>query len=544
MAAEGTMAFFLSDGSLSGGWSLAAGLAVLLLSFPLERLLRPASPLKGRPLAAHGAHLGILVLLFAMLLALVQRPLFAAGLELAFFLLVVFVNNAKYQALREPFVFSDFGLFSQVFRFPRLYLPFLGPGGAVGLPLLVGLILYAGLTLEPSLPSRMGAAGFLFAVTAMAGGGLLLLRRAGCAGLEPNFHPAADLRSFGLVASLWLYWRAEVRDPGPANESPFVGMVAPPKHRSAHSLPDIVAVQSESFFDARRLPVAVRPEVLARFDAVRGAALLSGRLRVAAWGANTMRAEFAFLSGLASDRLGVHRFNPYRRFARQPLPNLAQYLRGLGYRAICIHPHEKGFFARDRVFEALGFDDFIDIQDFRDAERAGPYTADAAVAAKILELLATAGQPLFVFAITMENHGPLHLEQVLPDDVFRQFSFPPPPGCEDLTVYLRHLRNADRMIGDLASALGQRERDGVLCFFGDHVPSMPKVYRALGFDDGRTDYFLWRTTPGPSAEAELDASELGLRLLEAAGLLDALSDAPTAAIPADRQASRAAASGA
>lgn len=38
----------------------------------------------------------------------------------------------------------------------------------------------------------------------------------------------------------------------------------------------------------------------------------------------------------------------------------------------------------------------------------------------------------------------------------------------------------------------KRERPGVLCVFGDHVPIMPGVYRELGEIDGSTDYLVWR----------------------------------------------------
>jgi hypothetical protein len=63
-------------------------------------------------------------------LLLVRRPIFALLLTLAGQFLVIQVSNAKYRALREPFIFSDFGIFSQAIRHPRLYLPFLGLGRA------------------------------------------------------------------------------------------------------------------------------------------------------------------------------------------------------------------------------------------------------------------------------------------------------------------------------------------------------------------------------------------------------------------------------
>jgi len=92
-------------------------------------------------------------------------------------------------------------------------------------------------------------------------------------------------------------------------------------------------VQSESFFDPRLLHRGIADGVLGNYDALRAAGA-SGRLAVPGWGAYTMRTEFAFLSGIGANRLGVHRFNPYRRFARQPISTLAWYLRTIGYRTV------------------------------------------------------------------------------------------------------------------------------------------------------------------------------------------------------------------
>lgn len=494
---------------------LGAALAGLLLSLPLEQLRAPR-PGSRREWPALMVHVALALLLFGALLILLQRALFAAGLVLAFWLLILFVNNAKYRALREPFVFSDFALFSQAFRFPRLYLPFFGWARAAGVAGVAALTLYLALTLEPWMVGLLGAMGFAAVVAALltAGAGLLVMgaRRLS----RPSFQVEDDLARFGMAANLWLYWRAEHAGFNGAEASPFAGLPA-----SCPTQPDIVAVQSESFFDARHLPVAIRPALLAEYTAACAMSVQHGRLLVPAWGANTMRSEFAWLTGLREAALGVHRFNPYRRLARRTLPNLAGFLRRAGYRTVCIHPHEAAFFGRDRVFQAMGFDHFIDISAFADAPKDGPYIADVALTAKIREVLNDASRPLFIFAITMENHGPYHLEKVRPGDGENCYVEPPPAGCADLTVYLRHLANADRMIGDLVQTLSERQREGLLCFFGDHVPSLPKVYETLGHADNRSDYLIWRST-GPDARPlsrDLEIADLGVELLRAAGLM-------------------------
>jgi len=503
-------------------WLLAA-LAVTLLSSPLfDRLVQPALHWRGRKAAAWIIQFALVGLAFGLLLALTQRPGFAAALALAGQLLLVLVNNAKFKALREPFVFSDFGLFSQALKHPRLYLPFLGLVPAIAGVLAFSVTLYLGLVLEASLVDQMGLADFAVAV-----GSVLLLAIAALAfgsrrAPSPSLSAHNDLQHFGLLTSLWLYRLAEHHhDPGhpshPARQRP--GLLV--RQHKKNKLPHLLVVQSESFFDVRRLYPQIRPDILGHFDAACRSAAAYGPLRVPAWGANTMRTEFAFLSGLDEDLLGVHRFNPFRRFAHHPWQTLATALRDAGYHTVCLHPHPASFFSRDRVYPQLGFDSFIDIRAFPGAERVGPYISDAAVTAKVRELLAAADRPTLLFVITMENHGPLHLEHVAAGDIERLYRTPPPAGFGDLNVYLRHLANADRMLGELVTLCEQNDRETMLCFYGDHVPSMPQVYAERDFHDGRSDYLIWRSGSVPGQAEELAADQLGLRLLQVAGLVEA-----------------------
>lgn len=203
------------------------------------------------------------------------------------------------------------------------------------------------------------------------------------------------------------------------------------------------------------------------------------------------------------------------------MPSLASYLKRLGYRTVCIHPYPASFYRRDRVYPRLGFDEFMDIRSFGDAMRFGPYIGDAAVADKVAAILREATSPVFVFAITMENHGPLHLERVAPADIDALYSVPPPDGCDDLTIYLRHLRNADRMIAGLRHALEQSGRPAGLCWYGDHVPIMPAVYETFGKPDGEVEYVYWSNcNEARPRRSDLAANDLSMSWLRAFGLAD------------------------
>lgn len=490
---------------------LGGGVVSLLADFFLEP--RPL-PFWQRPLATTALHLGIWFWLVTTLLLVLQRPYFAAVALLAGQFFVILVSNAKYHALREPFLFQDFEYFRDALRHPRLYLPFLGVGrAALAIVALVAAVTI-GLALEEPLPGVVPVEEFLPGSGVLVAAALLLLALGGRRRLPLCFDVAADLRSLGLVTVLWRYGEEEVREaPVPENADLARGasLLAPAR-------PTLVAVQSESFFDPRPLFAGIRRQVLSEFDALCAAGECHGSLEVAAWGANTVRSEFAFLSGLAAAALGVHRFNPYRRLVRQGVTTLAGVLRQCGYRTVCIHPYSSRFYSRDRVYPLLGFDAFIDQRAFAGAARCGPFVADGAVAEEVRRLLRSDGsQPLFLFVITMENHGPLHLETVAPDDVRRLYLTEPPLGCDDLTVYLRHLANADCMLGVVRRELEAMPGESVLCWFGDHVPIMPEVYRQLGTPDGTTNFVVWRK--GGRADAEpvhaLPVDRLAQRVLQA-----------------------------
>jgi phosphoglycerol transferase MdoB-like AlkP superfamily enzyme len=252
----------------------------------------------------------------------------------------------------------------------------------------------------------------------------------------------------------------------------------------------LVVVQSESFFDARRLWPAIHPQCYRWFDQLNADALLHGELAVPAIGANTLRSEFAFLTGLTNSEQGIHRFNPYRRLARQQLTTLASRLKAEGYRTVCVHPYPVSFYQRDRVFPHLGFDEFIDRKGFSH-HSDNHYVGDEEVAERVRQILQQATEPTFVFVITMENHGPLQLEKVSIEEPAQYLTALPPKSVQELTAYLRHVVNAGKMAQILCDTLQQSPRPGLLCWYGDHLPILPELYQAEQFDSHRTDYLIW-----------------------------------------------------
>ncbi|MFG6668720.1 LTA synthase family protein [Halomonas sp. HNIBRBA4712] len=507
---------------------MAPFLIGLVASALLEAGLRPRpAPFHRRSPASVAVHIGSWCLLFALFTLVLQRPWFALVFVLSLTLVVVQSSNTKSSTLKEPFICHDFEYFWDAILHPRLYVPFFGIGLAVAASSAGALAIGGFFYFEPSLAGRFGAA-YIGPLAGCAALGALLVAVGLGKSPRATFEPAADLHRLGLFTSLWRYGVALYRSTPPkASDSPFEPLTAqaptPGARLQATPLPHVVLVQSESFFDPRPWCDDIPQSALAHFDETRAQAVQKGALEVPAWGANTVRTECAVLTGLAPGAWGARQFNPYHTLARQGLPSLASAFQARGYRTVCVHPYNARFYKRDRVMPNLGFETFIDIDDFPAELRHGQYTSDLAVARKVGRLLEDDdNRPLFVFVITMENHGPLHLEapdQASASALLPSAHWPLPRHLRDLAVYLKHLGEADRMIDALKRSLTGASRPGLLAFYGDHVPILPEAYAHYGDPDGQTPYMIWSTESEDHGEATpeaLKAQTLGVALFNRA----------------------------
>jgi hypothetical protein len=348
---------------------------------------------------------------------------------------------------------------------------------------------------------------------------------------EP-WSPAKTITHAGLLPPLLLYhWELSSGPPPPADRHGALRMLADsaPALRAAVSaaapemLPDIVVVQSESFFDPQRLdgmPAGTLPNFRALAELG-----TSGELTVPTFGGGTVRTEFEMLTGLPLKFLpGVE--YPFFELVDKPLPSLPRALARNGYRVSAIHPNDAGFWNRGEAYRKIGIDRFIAGNEFRKAPIEGLFVSDAALTDRILRELQDDGPPQFVFAVSMEAHGPYDWRGTL--DARRLAAVSVPPGLDEysertLRHYLYHLDDADRELGRLAAALTARARPTLLLFYGDHLPGLQATFAKTGFVDGRparaqpTPWLLLDNTTVAADRDDLRAWQLPARLLAAAG---------------------------
>lgn len=444
------------------------------------------------------------LLLASVLLVATRRLLFSCGI--AFVLQGVFyaVNALKAANLGTPLLPADFRMVGQLRRggwhllagyLPSSPWPWLAIGALLALA--VGLWRY-----EPALFARRTGGKRLLAGSALAlvlasllggWGGWARLYNGHVLWLEPWSANATRVHS-GLISELLLFRQqyAQKRPkPDRAIAQQLIDQSTPALRPSlllptAATLPDIVVVQSESFFDPRILRGFAHTDLTPNLDrlAARGE---SGALHVPTFAGGTIRTEFEVLTGLSLRYFDTLQF-PYLQMNHQRVPSLVQALADHGYATTALHGNDPGFWNRATAFKALGFQHFVSQAAFpADAPNDGKYMADRAMTDAIVTQLKDNGPPQFVFAISIEAHGPYDVE---PADTAARDAIAMPAGLAakdriELQNYLYHLRHADAELGRLANLLAQRQRPTVLLFYGDHLPGLADSYRALGFVDGR-----------------------------------------------------------
>ena len=422
---------------------------------------------------------------YLLFLGVTARPLLSGGAAVGALIFIGIAHFAKRATLRDGLVFTDGGLLWQVFAHPRFYLPFV-PRPVLVLGILAGISLGAFvLALEPGLDLH-AMARVLILLMGVALLGITLRPLFLLDSVQIQRDPAPDAARFGPLVCFAFHARlaAIERAARQARHAPVSAVL-----ELSHPAPHLLLLQLESFCDPRRFGLA---QPLPHKDRLAGAALTQGALAVSAFGANTMRTEFAVLTGLDDAALGLDRFNPYFRFARQPIRSLAWQLRGAGYQTLCLHPFDPRFFGRDKVLPALGFARFDAAAAFHQAERVRGLVSDAAIAERLAADLAAATMPGLWYVISVAAHGPWQ-------------------GDDPARAWAECMKATDDMLGAVMRAAQASARPVVIAAFGDHRPALAEAKGGT-----ETDYLIWRSDrPGEGRAEKLDAIGLHRAIMDA-----------------------------
>ncbi len=283
--------------------------------------------------------------------------------------------------------------------------------------------------------------------------------------------------------------------------------------------PAIIAIMNESFSDLSVLgPFECTKEHLKFYYSLKDdpGMLEYGWDHVSTRGGGTARTEFEFLTGhsMAFQPGSI----PWIQYDFKNTPSIAADLKKQGYTAIAMHPELGSNWSRDKVFRALGFDSFLDIRDFPEARpMVFGHTDDQSDYERLIREFEAHPEPLFLFNITMQNHGGYALsafekegkEIVSIDEKYREHT--------DAQAFESLMKASDDALAFLMDYFRKTERPVVLCFFGDHQPAMPAAFEQSLEESGkqpgesdvsvgekyfRVPYFIWTNDPEILADRE------------------------------------------
>ena len=248
--------------------------------------------------------------------------------------------------------------------------------------------------------------------------------------------------------------------------------------------PNLIIIMSESFWDPTLMKnVSFSSDPIPNFRRL-SSQYSSGYLLSPSYGGGTSNVEFEMLTGNSMSFL-PDGSNPYQQYIYKSIPSLASVLASNGYESIALHTYFKWFFNRDKVYPMLGFDKFIGLEDLVTLKNKGFYVSDEEIPGLIIKEYKKAKKPVFMFTITMQNHGPYDIKRYKqPFDITVSGGNLSEKSLSILQDYTQGVHDADNSLKAVTDYFSKVKEPTVVAFFGDHLPLLGNnfsVYREAGY---------------------------------------------------------------
>ena len=296
---------------------------------------------------------------------------------------------------------------------------------------------------------------------------------------------------------------------------------ARPASVSGEKRPCVIAIMIEAFSDLAALGDFRTDVDYMPFTRELMKQSVSGTALVSTYGGGTARSEWEFLTGNSMAFLPGSA-TAYRQYVGSDENSLARVFKNAGYHTVGMHPFKPNGWGRNRVYPALGFDDAYFLDDLEWDETVRSYVSDRAFVRQVIRLYEdrTPGEPLFLFGVTMQNHGGYDNPDY-PAAVHLQGLEGSYPSVEQ---YLTLIRETDDAIRELIEYFSQADEPVQIVFFGDHQPHSPKAFRsAVGTRESLQRFLvpfaMWDNYEHRTEDVPLTSLNfLGARLLDLTGV--------------------------
>lgn len=294
--------------------------------------------------------------------------------------------------------------------------------------------------------------------------------------------------------------------------------------------PHIILIMNESFSDLRVLGnLELSEENLEFFYGLTENAI-HGYTNASVLGGGTANSEFEAFTG-CSMGLFPASYYAYQQCMTKPVNSLVSTMKSYGYKTYSVHPEQKSNWNRDRIYQYFGFDESLWKEDFENAEIIHSGISDLETYKKVEELFENReiGEKLFVFDLTMQNHGGYTAQK---QETSYQVSAVNADSPE-ADLYLSLIKESDVAFSQLIHYFEEQDEKVIICMFGDHQPKFDdesfysKIYadteglsrEDILFNQYKTPFIIWANYDiEEQSGMDISINYLGPLLLQTAGL--------------------------
>ena len=427
----------------------------------------------------------------------IQKALFASAVNATFYMLWIVANELVTQVRHQSIMPSDIKSFPTAVAVANSYVQDFTVNHKIVIAVLATIVLWAAsVKIKGDETGRKTSNRFLsLLIVGVIYIALVLLSPAD---YKPGeYYSEEKVASNGYIPVFYLELQnGKIKKPeGYSKEGAAKALTKDSNVEIAHS-PNVIVVLDEAFSDLYSVgDLSTNRDALEYVHSLGDKqGFHTGYVYVPTWAVNTCNTEWELLTG--NSMVMCKGKIPFTQFISSKTDSLAQEFIRHGYETVGVHPFYEEGYKRSKVYPLLGFKRKVFLTDFdnrysglsftqrlseSDVENDPRYIrdliSDKTSFDKVIEIYEESSQkgaPLFVFNLTMQNHGPYTYQDYLPGinaDLGDQH-----PDKVYVDQYLSVVRETDRAISELIEYFSQVEEETIILICGDHQPGIGDAF--------------------------------------------------------------------
>lgn len=233
---------------------------------------------------------------------------------------------------------------------------------------------------------------------------------------------------------------------------------------------NVIIIMNESFSDLRvyNNDSLLNDDYMEIWDSLKKESI-NGNLYVPTFGAGTSETEFEVLTEVSTRYVP---FTPYVTAIYHNIDSICRCAKDDGYETVAFHPYVADNWNRTNVYPRIGFDNYYSIDDMDSYTVANWACDDISDFNKIKNIIETRENPVFLFNVTMQNHGgflePYNKKMLINDESLNKYP--------EAKTYLSLIKLSEEAIANLVDYYKDSDEKTLICIFGDHQASIEDSY--------------------------------------------------------------------